>query len=119
MFCPVCLAEYRSEFTRCSECDVPLVSSLPDLPPDNPEDHAELIAIRSYANEAEANVARTLLEAAGIESMVPQDPKGGLPHALYPSQGVDLLVRPQDRQAAEDVLGAGESGENALTGDVL
>jgi hypothetical protein len=28
MFCPVCKAEYREGFTRCSECDTNLVASL-------------------------------------------------------------------------------------------
>lgn len=29
MFCPQCRVEYRPGFTRCSDCDVPLVPSLP------------------------------------------------------------------------------------------
>ena len=29
MFCPLCQAEYRAGFTRCSECDVQLVEVLP------------------------------------------------------------------------------------------
>ena len=28
MFCPQCKAEYREGFTRCSDCDVPLVASM-------------------------------------------------------------------------------------------
>ena len=30
MFCPHCLDEYRDGFTRCSDCDVDLVSELAD-----------------------------------------------------------------------------------------
>lgn len=29
MFCPQCRVEYRPRFTRCTDCDVPLVPSLP------------------------------------------------------------------------------------------
>jgi hypothetical protein len=29
MFCPACKAEYRSGFTECSDCQVPLVETLP------------------------------------------------------------------------------------------
>ena len=29
MYCPECRAEYRPGFTRCSDCDVPLVERLP------------------------------------------------------------------------------------------
>ena len=35
MFCPKCRAEYRSGFTRCSDCAVALVV---DLPPHSPHD---------------------------------------------------------------------------------
>lgn len=30
MFCPACKAEYRFGFTQCSDCQVPLVETLPD-----------------------------------------------------------------------------------------
>jgi hypothetical protein len=33
VFCPVCKAEYREGFTKCSDCDVDLVKQLPDLEP--------------------------------------------------------------------------------------
>jgi hypothetical protein len=32
MFCPSCKVEYRPGFTRCSDCDVPLVAELPNEP---------------------------------------------------------------------------------------
>src|SRR5215467_8736989 len=32
MFCPVCRVEYRSGFTRCTDCDVDLVEELPPEP---------------------------------------------------------------------------------------
>lgn len=31
MFCPQCRAEYRPGFTRCSDCDMALVDSLPEV----------------------------------------------------------------------------------------
>lgn len=36
MFCPVCKAEYRFGFTRCSDCDVDLVANFA-VPPASPE----------------------------------------------------------------------------------
>ena len=33
VFCPLCHAEYREAFDRCKDCDVELVSTLPDLQP--------------------------------------------------------------------------------------
>jgi hypothetical protein len=37
MFCPKCRCEYRPGFTRCADCDVPLVEELPSLPPPEPD----------------------------------------------------------------------------------
>jgi hypothetical protein len=35
MFCPECRVEYRPGFTRCSDCDVPLIEHLPATPGDS------------------------------------------------------------------------------------
>src|SRR5690242_11370387 len=32
MFCPLCNAEYRAGFTRCSDCDVDLVEAVTEIP---------------------------------------------------------------------------------------
>jgi hypothetical protein len=40
MFCPVCKSEYRQGFSRCADCDVPLVNSLSVEA--EPLDHAAL-----------------------------------------------------------------------------
>jgi hypothetical protein len=34
MICPECRAEYRSGFTRCADCDIPLVEKIEDLKED-------------------------------------------------------------------------------------
>ena len=33
MYCPQCSTEYRKGFTRCADCDIPLVDRLPELAP--------------------------------------------------------------------------------------
>jgi hypothetical protein len=40
MFCPQCKAEYRDGFSRCSDCDVNLVSELP-IPASGPDTVSE------------------------------------------------------------------------------
>jgi|ERR1700736_6717946 len=35
MFCPECKAEYRPSFTRCADCDVDLVATLPEAKPES------------------------------------------------------------------------------------
>jgi len=39
MFCPKCKAEYRKGFNRCSDCDIELVSSLPESGKEDEEEN--------------------------------------------------------------------------------
>jgi len=48
MFCPLCKAEYRQGFTRCADCDVELVPSLPAAPAppaEPPPLHGDLVLL--------------------------------------------------------------------------
>ncbi len=63
-----------------------------------------MMIIRTYVNELEAIVARSVLEANEISSVVLRDDAGGmLPvlHMLYP---VRLAVRAVDAPRAEEIL---------------
>jgi hypothetical protein len=40
MFCPACKAEYRPGFTRCADCDVDLVDTLPSVDKDTLPDES-------------------------------------------------------------------------------
>jgi hypothetical protein len=93
MFCPQCKAEYRVGFTRCSECGVMLVSRLPAESVE-PAKGAELICLRTYPNDAEAVIAKSVLEAAGIDSIL----RGA-------DRGTDLFVSSEDAEAVLDILG--------------
>jgi len=67
-------SEYRVGFTQCADCGVALLERLPlEACP-----HSSLRARRAetYANELEAAVARTALDAAGIDSMLRSDDSG-------------------------------------------
>lgn len=64
MFCPECRAEYREGFTRCSDCDVPLVEELP--PEIEPKD-VELEKVFESSNPALLAMVKSVLEGAGIE----------------------------------------------------
>ena len=100
MFCPQCRAEYRAGFVRCSDCDIELVDQLPlDPPPIDLLRDVEtglpvLVVVRTYVKRLDADLARTALEAAGIESVVRR--------AFL--RGIELLVRPEDAQEAKAVL---------------
>ena len=62
------------------------------------------VVIRSFTSEWEADIAKGALEAFGIESMISRDDCGGQrPHLAF-SAGVNLLVRAEDVERAEEVL---------------
>jgi hypothetical protein len=64
-----------------------------------------LIPIAAFGSHIEADLARSALEAAGIEAMVAADDAGGQrPHMAF-SQGVVVMVREDDAVAAREVLG--------------
>src|SRR5262245_31215572 len=102
MFCPRCRAEYRAGFHRCSDCDVELVDKLPER--SSEIDHAELVVLRTYHTVIDAELAKTALDSVGIDSMVRSDNQGGQSPGLSFTRGVELLVSPNDVEAANDVL---------------
>ena len=66
----------------------------------------ELVVVRTFSDRMEAALAKSALEAAGIESIMRPDDVGGLrPHMSY-TLGVDILVREEDADAAREILGS-------------
>jgi len=101
MFCPKCRSEYRTGFTRCSDCNVRLVDRLPQT-----ESVAELVRIRSYSNDGELFLAKSVLESAGIDAMA-SPPPSETPWARSFGVGLpatDLYVRAEDFVIANEIL---------------
>jgi hypothetical protein len=63
----------------------------------------DLVVVGNYLNHFTADVARTALEAAGIDAMIRSDDCGGLRPHLWMG-GIQLLVRAEDQRRALDVL---------------
>jgi hypothetical protein len=63
----------------------------------------DLVVIRTYINDFEAEVAQTALEAAGIESVIQSDDCGGMRPHLWMG-GIELLVRYEDAGNANEIL---------------
>ena len=62
---------------------------------------SSLITISTFRSTADAQIAKGILDAAGIESMIRADNAGG----MYPAiSGADLLVRSEDADKARDAL---------------
>lgn len=64
----------------------------------------ELIAIRVFGDELEANFAKSTLEAEGIDCMLSRDDAGGMEPPLDLAQGIRLIVRNEDAERAKAIL---------------
>ena len=62
---------------------------------------SDLISVSTFRSTADAQIAKGILDEAGIESMIQSDNAGGMYPALA---GADLLVRAADADKANDVL---------------
>ncbi len=68
---------------------------------------SSLVPVATFSTQIDAELARSALEAAGIDSMIAADDAGGQrPHMSF-SQGVVVMVREEDESAAREVLGEG------------
>ena len=65
--------------------------------------HSDLVVVRTYLNNFDAELAKSALEAANIESMIKADDCGGTRPGLWMS-GVELIVRAEDAATAREVL---------------
>lgn len=72
---------------------------------------SNLIVISTFPSTADAQIAKGILDAAGIESMIRTDDAGG----MYPGiGGAELLVRSDDLDRAREVL-TGPAPSNQAT----
>ena len=67
---------------------------------------SDLTAVSTFRSMADAQVAKGILDEAGIESMIRSDNAGGMYPALA---GADLLVRTEDVGRAANALQAADA----------
>jgi hypothetical protein len=68
-------------------------------------DNEKLMAVGTYPNKIDAELAQSALEAADIEAIVTADDAGGLQPGLWVGEGVRVLVRAEDAERAKEILG--------------
>jgi hypothetical protein len=64
-----------------------------------------LVVVGTYYTEVDADLAQTVLQAEGIESMIRADDCGGVTPGLW-MRGISLLVRGEDAERAAAILAA-------------
>ena len=67
--------------------------------------HPDLVVVHTFMSRPEADMAKSALDAAGIESMVLGDDAGGLQPGLWDGRGVAIVVNTDDAKAASEILG--------------
>jgi hypothetical protein len=72
-------------------------------------DHPALVVLRTFLNDIDAQLAKTALEAAEIDSMIRADDAGGMRPHLWVGSGVELVVRAEDVDRANEILGGERS----------
>ena len=101
-FCPSCKNEYRSGFTRCSDCNAELVDSLPkenSVEPDQSE--WDMVEVGTFPDPQQAQMIQELLENNGIVSVLQSDFNAGTgPFTASPNL---LLVRKDDLPKAREL----------------
>jgi hypothetical protein len=68
--------------------------------------NSDTVVLRAFANEMEAEIARSLLDAAGIPALIQRDDAGGMIPSLTFLRGAKLIVRSDDAEEAAAVLAA-------------
>ncbi len=109
-FCPSCQIEYRAGFTRCTDCDVELVPSLPEeAPAEGDTTPVELVELATFPNASEAEMIQELLEDNGISTVLRgnRDPLG----VVAGSTIITLLVKQADLPEAQKLYDRYFAGE--------
>jgi hypothetical protein len=67
--------------------------------------HPNLVVVQSYGSSAEAELAKTALDSAGIDAIIQADRVGGMrEHIAWSGEGFQILVREEDATEAHGVL---------------
>jgi len=65
---------------------------------------AALVVVHSFGNRQDADMAKSALDAAEIDSFVRSDDGGGMERGLWAGNGVQIIVRAEDVEAAREIL---------------
>jgi hypothetical protein len=95
-------AEYRAEFTRCSDCGSELVETSPAESAGGPEEveYEELVSLLELPNSGVASFVQSLLAGAGIRFTI----RGGLVGFNVAAAPPVLFVAPSRAEEARELL---------------
>ena len=104
-YCPQCLTEYEEGSPECIDCHVALAPGpLPKEAEESTDTPAKLARVRTFSGPTahmDAILAKNILEAEGIPSLLPGEFSA---EALPGVDMVQLLVREEDATEAAEIL---------------
>ncbi len=75
------------------------------------------VVVHEFTNEIEAELAKGCLESAGIDAAIMKDDAGSMFPSLQGTEGVQLLVSPDDEEEARSILEVKSSPLTLLPGN--
>ncbi len=94
--CSECGAEVSTEDFVCPFCKSDLTEVL--------ETYGEVVLVKEYPNEFEAQSAKVQLDSEGIKCFISSDNEGGMMPSLSLAIGVKLMVNKNDYDNAVEIL---------------
>jgi len=79
MYCPICKTEYREGFTKCADCMVPLVETLPPEKPEPIPEYVDLQEIMTSISLGDIEIGRSILNDNQIPCVVEGETAIGMP----------------------------------------
>jgi hypothetical protein len=74
---------------------------------------ANLVVVHEFGSEAEAALAKSALQGAGIPAIIQADSVGGMrAHVAWSGAGFKVLVRDEDAADARDILEPDRTSED-------
>ena len=68
-------------------------------------DHRKLVLVQVFGSQSQADLAKSVLESAGIDAMIQADTAGGMDSAIaWGDLGFRVLVREEDAAEARQML---------------
>jgi hypothetical protein len=64
----------------------------------------DLVVVHTFTSRPEADVAKSALDAAGIDAMVMADDAAGIQPGLWEGRGIAIVVNRANEQAAREIL---------------
>ncbi|NOY22530.1 MAG: DUF2007 domain-containing protein [Acidobacteria bacterium] len=102
-YCPSCGYEFQKGITTCPDCKVPLLDKLPETNGTS-EESEKWVVVRRVSIMGEGKIIRGLLIANNIPAVVEDSSFGMIPESMGDLSVIKVMVREQDKGAAEALL---------------